>query len=233
MYWEQKPLSYEICIPPLKKPFSRLTHQETEEYFQWHLSHLSERISYLSSVVSNSLAIHQSELDLSPGSLLPLWSWFLAVAELEPTPMARLMELNQQYHTNLEQIRAYLLDQSQDQFSLETEFILRDVGMYLGQVFTKNEPGICWSYYEKPKSDFFVNMPVLLGFEDSNYHPPFKMVFEPLHMAKVQAAKIWYNTQREDDLFRIYSMWAKNFVPSVKRKTFTAEPDNANEGYSP
>ena len=151
MYWEQKPLSYEICIPPLKKPFSRLTHQETEEYFQWHLSHLSERISYLSSVVSNSLAIHQSELDLSPGSLLPLWSWFLAVAELEPTPMARLMELDQQYHTHLEQIRAYLLDQSQDQFSLETEFILRDVGMYLGQVFTKNEPGIYWSYYEKPQ----------------------------------------------------------------------------------
>ena len=180
MYWKQNPLSYEICIPPLKKPFSRLTHQETEEYFQWHLSHLSERISYLSSVVSNSLAIHQSELDLSPGSLLPLWSWFLAVAEIEPTPMARLMELDQQYHTHSEQIRAYLLDQSQDQFSLETEFILRDVGMYLGEVFTKNEPGICWSYYEKPKSDFFVNMPVLLGFEDSNYQPPFKMVFEPL-----------------------------------------------------
>ena len=56
-------------------------------------------------------------------------------------------------------------------------------------------------------------MPVLLGFEDSRYSPPFKMEFEPTHMAKVQAANIWDNTQTEEDLINIYCKWANSYVP--------------------
>ncbi len=214
MYWNNNPLNYEICIPPLNKPFNKLTHKETDDYFQWHLSHLSERITYLSSVVSYKLAIPQSKLDLSPNSLILVWSWFLSVVKIERTPTSRLLELERMYSTRSEQIRRYLLDQSREQFSLETEFILRDIGMYLGEVFTKNEPLIYWAYYEKPKSDFFVNMPVLFGFEDPNFTPPFKMEFEPTHMARVQAANIWDNTQRKEDLYNIYCKWADNYIPN-------------------
>ena len=213
MFWHKKALNYKFCIPPLNKPFHKLSHKETESFFQWHLSHLHERIDYLSSVVSCQLKIPREELDLSPHSLILVWSWFLSVAEIERTPTARLIELEKQYSAHSEQFKRYLLDQSSDQFSLETEFILKDIGMYLGEVFVKNEPNIYWSYYEKPKSDFFVNMPVLLGFEDSKYIPPFKMEFEPVHMAKVQAANIWDGSQKKEDLYNLYTLWSTLYVP--------------------
>ena len=214
MYWKKNPLNYEICIPPLSKPFHLLTHREAEAYFQWHLSHLDERIDYLSTTVSNFLGIPKLKIDYSPNSLVLVWAWFLSVAKTERTPEEHLIKLEKQFAIDSEPFKTYLLDQSKEQFSLETEFILRDIGMYLGEVFTKNEPVIYWTYYDKPKSDFFVNMPVLFGFEDPNFVPPFKMEFEPTHMARVQAANIWDNTQRKEDLFNIYCKWASNYIPN-------------------
>jgi hypothetical protein len=79
----------------------------------------------------------------------------------------------------------------------------------MGQVFVYNNSKIHWSYYEKPKTDFFVNIPLLLGFEDSNFTPPFPVEFEPIHMVGVQAAKIWGKTQKSEDLFHLYQQWTK------------------------
>ncbi len=45
-------------------------------------------------------------------------------------------------------------------FSLITAYIMRDIGMHLGEVFVKNYSNISWGFYTKPKSDFFVNQPV-------------------------------------------------------------------------
>ena len=85
--------------------------------------------------------------------------------------------------------------------------------MYLGEVFTANEPKIYWSYYEEPNSDIFANMPVLSGFEDPRFTPPFKMYFEPIHMAHVQAVHLWDHTQEEEDLYNVYRLWADSFIP--------------------
>ena len=54
MFWRYKPPHYQICIPPLQKPFYELIHEETETYFQRHLAHLRERIDYLSGTVSRA-----------------------------------------------------------------------------------------------------------------------------------------------------------------------------------
>ena len=40
------------------------------------------------------------------------------------------------------------------QLTLETEYIIRDIGMYLGETFRKNLPCIFWTYYTKPTRDF-------------------------------------------------------------------------------
>lgn len=208
-----KEYKYAICVPPLTKPFNKLTHEETVAFFQWHMAHVKDRVNYLAVFVSHALDIPRETIDLSPQSLIPVWSWFLSVVKTERTPPERLKELEKEYRNHSIHFVEYLIDQSKDQYSLETEYILRDIGIYLGEVFVRNDPGIYWSYYEKPKSDFFVNMPLLLGFEDSNYTPPFKMEFEPVHMAKVQAANIWDGTQKEDDLFNLYTLWSSSYVP--------------------
>ncbi len=211
MSWQKKPFQYEVCVPPLKKPVEKLTHLETEAYFRWHLSVLEERIDYLSSQVCGKLSIPRNRMDLSAESLIPLWEWFLLTMEIENIPD----DVPQMFGEQVKHTSAFhtgVFKKERKQYSLETELIFFDVGRYLGEVFIKTLPGISWTYYEKPKSDFFVNMPVLQGFADFDFDPPFRMFFEPVHMAHVQAANIWNNTQKKDDLFQLYHMWSKKAI---------------------
>ena len=87
---------YDVCIPPLYKPFHELTHEETEAFYQWHMSHLRERIDYLSSFVSHAMGIRRETINLSPQSLIPVWEWFLSVIKTERTPPERLKELEKE-----------------------------------------------------------------------------------------------------------------------------------------
>lgn len=86
---------------------------------------------------------------------------------------------------------------------------MRDIGIYFGQVFLNNHSNIKWGFYTKPKTDFFVNLPVLLGFEDRSFQHSFKLNFEPTHMVCVQAANIFDDTQKETDLYDLYLNWTK------------------------
>lgn len=66
-----------------------------------------------------------------------------------------------------------------------------------------------WTYYTKPRRDFFVNHPLLKGFVDRTFGHPFEAVFEPIHMAHVQAAKILSKKSTDADLLNIYKIWAE------------------------
>lgn len=211
MFWKEKPLSYDICIPQRKKPAEEMTHREMEAFFQWSMSVLPERIEYLSSRVCENLHLPRERLTLSEESLIPLWEWFLSTAEIEDSPETALQWF-WEHDTHPEPFRRILLEQRRRQFSLETEYILQDIGRYWGEVFVKTVPGITWTYYEKPKSDFFVNKPVLQGFADFNYDPPFRMFFEPVHMAHVQAARLMDNSQKPEDLLRVYKLWREKSI---------------------
>ena len=79
--------------------------------------------------------------------------------------------------------------------------------MYLGEMFVNNHSQIYWTYYTQPNTDFFVNQPLLQGFEDKEFNPPYKMEFEPIHMVGVIAANMFDDTQRVEDLLDLYSQW--------------------------
>ena len=209
MFWHEKPFTYPVCIPPNRKPFFEMTHEEAEAFFQWHQSILGERIDCLSSVAARELGISKDLLDLSPESLTPLWRWFLSILEIEDTPQESL-DYFWEHDEHPEPFRAELLKQRKKQYTLQTELIMMDVAKYLGEVFVKSLPGIYWTYFEKPENDFFVKTPGLQGFADARFTPPFQMFFEPEHMTRVQAAHIWKGTQKEDDLFDLYHLWKKN-----------------------
>lgn len=213
MYWKKKRIEYEILIPPLNKPFMELSSNETKAFFEWYMGQIPKRISYLSQYCTMQMDINISEMNLSPESLIPIWHWFLTIAQTERTPQKQLKSLVETYKTCPTDLRNYMLNESKEQFSLQTEFILRDIGMYIGAVFLKNNPSIYWGYYENPKTDFYVNTPLLLGFADSSFTPPFKMTFEPIHMVGVQAANIWDNTHTDKDLYYLYEKWLK-YVPN-------------------
>lgn len=197
MHWRFRKLNYDILVPQLGKSIFRLNEEETEEYFTWYMEKIPERVAYVSKVCAKELHIPAEKMDCSPESLLLLWKWFRRRARTERIPGKK---------ENREPKELWQIDR---QLTLETEYILRDIGMYLGETFRKNNPQIYWTYYTSPKRDFFVNHPLLKGFVDRTFGHPFEAVFEPIHMAHVQAAKILTKKSKDTDLLNIYNIWAE------------------------
>lgn len=215
MFWQPKTINYDILVPPLTKSIEEFSASEAETFFVWFQSQIPHRIDYLAKRCAEYLGINKETIDFSSGSLLFIWKWFLEIAETERTPKLKLDHIKANYSNRQYLFRKYLLSQENNQFSLQTEYILRDIGMYIGEVFVRGNPRIHWGYYTEPKTDISVNRPVLLGFEDSRFSPPFPTEFDPIHMVRVQAANIWDNTQKETDLLDLYLRWLK-FIPCVQ-----------------
>lgn len=213
MFWQRNAIDYNILIPPITKPIEEFTATETASYFAWFIEQIPGRVEYMASQCSEQLGISRSKIDMTPDSLKYVWRWFLRVAEIERTPKRKLEHLIGTYSKYPYAIQEYLLRYEKEQFSLQTEYILMDIGMYMGEVFVKNNPVLYWGYYTEPRTDFSVNRPVLLGFADARFTPPFSTEFDPTHMVGVQAANIWDNTQNENDLLSLYYKW-KKFIPS-------------------
>ena len=189
--WQIKPLTYDVCIPPLKSNLYEMTDEEAQACFDWYMSVLPERIKYVSETAAHKLGCSVETFDLTPESLIPLWEWFLSVAEKEPASIQH------------EVIR------SDYQLSLQTEYILRDIGMYLGEAFVKNHSSLHWGIKKKPKNSFFYNHTVVQGFVEYNKatNKPFYPVFEPIHMARVQGVGIFDNRAGKEDLYQVYRKW--------------------------
>jgi len=171
-----------------------LNSDEAEDFFKWYIDKIPDRIRYLSEKCAGDLGINKDEISFSPESLIIVWKWFLNVADTEKTELNGL------------------------QLDLQTEYIVRDIGMFLGEMFNTNYKCINWSFFKSPKTDFFVNKPLLIGFKDNSVSPPFDAVFEPIHMVRVQACKILNNQQADNDLLNLYLGWAKK-SPTGTRET--------------
>lgn len=201
MFWTFGKLTYDILIPPLGKSIYQLNEQEAADYFAWYQEKIPERVAYVSKVCATELGIPEERLDCSPESLMLLWKWFRRRAKTEPA-----------VHADAETGKSKAPDElfaNKRQLTLETEYIIRDIGMYLGETFRKNHPCIFWTYYTKPTRDFFVNHPLLKGFVDRTCGKSFDACFEPIHMTHVQAARILNHTSKDTDLLRIYKIWAE------------------------
>ncbi len=199
MQWRPKKIKYDILVPNLDRSIFELNEQEAADYFGWYVERIPARVAYVSKVCAKSLHIPVEKMDCSPESLLLLWKWFRRKARTE-----RVIREKSQSDLSPGNLLA-----NTRQLTLETEYILRDVGMYLGETFRKNHPNIYWTYYTKPRRDFFVNHPLLKGFIETSFGPPFEACFEPIHMVGVQAAKILCKKSSDADLFNLYCFWAK------------------------
>lgn len=207
----KKNYKYDILIPHLdfELDFDKMTPEQTKEYFNWFLQQIPSRIKYLSFKCAEYLSLPQDKLNLSPESLILVWRWFLEVAQVGKTPKRELKRLKHALSTFPKSFRQYVVKDCSEALTIGTEYILRDIGMYIGEVFNTHYHHIKWGYYSKPKSDIFVNKPVLLGFKDTSFDPPFELVFEPIHMVGVQAANLFDKSQNEYDLLTLYEKWLK------------------------
>lgn len=201
MQWHFKQLTYDILIPKLGKSIFKLTEEEAAAYFEWYMEQVPQRVSYVSQVCAKELHIPVERMDCSPESLLLLWKWFRKRAKTEPAILSEEEKKHPAYANGM--------FHNTRQLTLETEYIIRDIGMYLGETIRKNHPQIYWAYNTKPKRSMFVNHPLLKGFVDMTTGVPFQAEFEPIHMAGVQASKILLHKSRETDLYDIYIIWSQ------------------------
>ncbi len=200
-------VKYDILVPPFDRTPEQMTVAQTKKYFEWYISQIPSRVDYVSVKCEHSLRLSKGKINLSPESLILVWKWFISIAEIEEISEERLNEYRKSMSGMPESFIEHMVGNEKTQFSLITSYIIRDIGMYLGQVFINNHNNLKWEFYTKPKSDFFVNRPVIKGFEDKSFEPPFKPSFEPIHMVTVQAANIFDKTESKYDLFKLYSKW--------------------------
>lgn len=200
MFWKRKNIEYEILAPPLSKNVHSLNDAEAKAHFEWFISKLDERTEYLRQFT-------KINLDYSPESLVSLWAWFLKNARWEKTQDKRLREIENQLIAAKSPLIKEILEDSKYQFTLVTEYMIRDIGMYFGQVFVKNYPTIYWGYEKGPKRYAFANHPALYGFPNEVYPERAGVPLEPIHIVRVRALRLIEDVTRKHDLLDLYRVW--------------------------
>lgn len=199
--------NYELLIPPLELEFPNMTRKQAKDNFDWFIKKIPERIEYLKNRCAEYLKIPLYKLEGEPESLINIWKWFIEIAHIEDIPED---ELNQSRKSFAHLGESFI---AKKRFSVVTEYIIRDIGMYIGNMYTSKYQNIYWGFYSSPKNDFFVNRPLLMGFIDNAYNPPFKAIFEPIHMTGIQAMRIFKNSANEDDLYNLFIKWT-SLIPN-------------------
>lgn len=202
MFWNKKNIVYDILIPPLDKPFSEFSYAEAKSFFDWYIDNIPHRIEYLQS-------FSKINLDLSVDSLETIWDWFLSNASIEKTPSPRLDKIKSQLINLPNEIAKSIIDENSIQFTLQTEYILRDIAMYFGEVCVQNSKTIYWGFHTDLAKDSFANKPLLMGFCDRDFTPPFKTSFDPEFTVHNIACNLFDGDADKADLRNMYNKWLR------------------------
>ena len=196
-----KDVEYDLLVPPYGQDYYLMTPKQVKDNFEWFISKIPERVDYLINRCAKDLKVSVDEFDYSPESLKLIWRWFLKTAKIEKVPKDQLDEMVKQWgHLGKESKMI-----NYEQLTVATQFITRDIGMYLGEVFTRKYPGIItWGYFMKPKSEVSAKRPVLLGFYYERIDPQYSMPLDPIGAVEGIAGNLFDRAQNELDLHNLY-----------------------------
>ncbi len=154
-------IDYEYMLCPFEfKDFEEMKKKEAEEYFNWYVSEVDNRINYLNEYIKKDTNNNVSFLDYTPESLIPLWNWFQTKITFVEESKEEIERKAKEFPKELQ----YIAYENTKKPSVQTLGITTDVANYFAEVFRKNNPSIYWGYFTKPKNHISVNEPVLLGF---------------------------------------------------------------------
>ena len=198
-------LDYEILLPPKKIDYEHWDKAEATAYLEWFASNIPDRSCYL---LGKCFQKKKTVLDCiaSPAVLVDIWRWFLKHAGIEDKPKETYQKQLEKAHPFGE---AFV---SQKQFDIKTEFIIRDIVMLVSAMFLSLGPSLNLVIEDKPDRYVFKNHPVIAGFVDTSYNPPFPTVFEPVHMVRIQALKKIKGLEKDTDLLLLYQKW-ESLIP--------------------
>ena len=129
-----------------------MTKKEADAYSEWFLSKIDERSEYLREIVSEGLRIDIKQLDFTLDSTLLIWKWFLKEAKLDKTPENELDKIRKGLLGQPQSFIDQMVEMARVELSIRTEYILRDIGMYIGKMFISNYENLKWTIKYKPKA---------------------------------------------------------------------------------
>ena len=167
-----------------------MTKTELREYNRWFHDVLPQRICELAKALNSWAAFEDWQPNYTPESLNWLGNWFASQVETRP-------------HTRdeLERIPPHIRDwASEGELTDRTISLAMDVGMYLSQVFLRNNSSLKWDQIFGSKRFVDYGQPVLVGFG--------KVPFNPVRMMLTLAYGLAKKSKDGQGLRGIYEIWS-------------------------
>ena len=183
--------TYSLIRPPFRTlKFAEMTKEELREYNRWFHDVLPHRIGELTATLNSSAGFEGWKPSYTPESLNSLGDWFASQVETRP-------------HTRdeLERIPPHIRDwTSGGELTDRTISLAMDMGMYLSQVFLRNNSSLTWDQIFGSKRFVDYGQPVLVGFG--------KVPFNPLRMMITLAYGLASKSKDGQGLRSIYDIWS-------------------------
>jgi hypothetical protein len=184
--------TYNLIQPPFRTlKFAEMTKKELREYDHWFHEVLPQRIGELEKVMNSSAGFEGWKPSYTPESLDSLGNWFASQVETRP-------------HTRdeLKNIPPHIRDWvAGGELTDRTIALAMDVGMYLSQVFLRNNSPLKWDQIFGSKRYVDYGQPVLVGFG--------KVPFNPVRMTLTLAYGLESKAKDGHGLRDIYDYWSK------------------------
>jgi len=189
------------------------TPKKARDFFLWHQGVLQERIHYLLDFCAKATGVSCEGLYTFPDGILPLWRWFLQVAKVtslsseEKKRMYEKLAPQMAGHPPqviLDVISGLIPDKV---MTRETEALLWDISMYVGDGFTRLSPKLQWELYRDHRSEVSYNHPVVRGFTPSGTVPGTRLWIQPISLVRFVALDHVDGVGTEHDLWDAVLKW--------------------------
>ncbi|MFT8323422.1 MAG: hypothetical protein ABF649_21405 [Bacillus sp. (in: firmicutes)] len=190
-------MEYILMTPPFEvKPFEKMKKKEAQMHFDWFLSEIPKRIELISKAYLETGGGKLEDLDLTPQSLVNLWTWFIPRIEI-------VTKTDEEIAEELKEAPEWLTEiamENNKKLSVGTLCLAMDIAIYFAEVFVKHFNKLDWGYVTKPKKMLYVNRPVIIGFSSGIELDPRNIVYN-LTFRVVEGDK------SKEGLFNLFKVW--------------------------
>ncbi len=190
---------YKLCLPPYGYDYYNMTVKQARAQYEWFISVIPERVNYLKKRCAEDLKIKPDLLDYSADSLKLLWEWFIGVARVEKTPPDELEKMKEAAKVFGESFINY------KQFTVVTQYIMRDIAVYIGESFVNNYPKLKWTYCNLPKNYVNSREPVISGFYIKDEFTEGEMDVNPMGIVTGAGSKFFTGKPDKNDIYNSYT----------------------------
>jgi hypothetical protein len=187
-------MNYNLMEPPFSyKPFVEMNKKEAQEYFNWFINEIPNRVILLRKAYEiNNVDI--GSLDYTPLSLINLWKWFIPKIKTVNLTKNELKE----YLDKIPEWARGTMDNKK--LSVETLAIAIDIAIYFAETVRKNKSNIQWGLITKPKSFYSVNKPILIGFN-------FGLDLDAMLLLNNISWEVVKGNSSIEALYQLYQVW--------------------------